>query len=132
MRESSAGHVRTRQLIRQFPRDDPDGALLLQEAGLAAGIAIGNGSALVGLLPGTDLPECLAVPSTTTGHTAPEESAQQSQREEIRVQGTEAAAGRSQPFGIASREDAHAGRRRRRFRSLHPRLLHRKYTYISD
>lgn len=67
--------------------------LYLQEAGLAAGTSIGNRGALAGLLPGADLPECLAVPPTAASHTASKESAQQSQREEIRDQGTEAAAG---------------------------------------
>lgn len=50
-------------------------ALFPQEAGLEAGASIGNGRTLVGLLPGTDLPERLAVPSATARHTASEESA---------------------------------------------------------
>jgi len=95
---------------------------------LAVGTSIGNRSALVGLLPGADLPECLAVPPPATSHAASKESAQQSQREEIRDQGTEAAAGRPESFGIASCENAHAGCRCCRFRSLHPRLLYRKCT----
>lgn len=99
----------------------------LQEAGLAAGSAIGNGRALVGLLPGADLPERLAVPSPTACHTPAEEPARQAQGEEVRQQGAEAAAGRPEPAGVATREDAHAGCRRRRFRSLHPRLLHREW-----
>lgn len=97
-----------------------------QEAGLAAGASIGNRRSLVGLLSRADIPERLAVSSATPCHIASEESAQQAQGEEIRDQGAEAAPGRSEPSGIASCEDAHAGSRGRQFRSLHPRLLHRK------
>jgi len=111
-------------------RDRHTNTLLVQEAGLATGTAISDRSALVGLLPGADLPERLAVPSSTAGHAALEEPARQRQREEISQQGAETATGRPEPPGIASCEDAHAGCRRCQLRSLHSCLLHRKFSVI--